>query len=77
MPSSSVETNVHASSRACMPARSEWTKSGNPPRSAVFFPGTRRELNAVNWSHPAYANKHIIQRNDEEIIRASLDARDY
>jgi outer membrane protein assembly factor BamB len=38
---------------------------------------SRRELNAVNWSHPAYANKHIIQRNDEEIIRASLDAKDY
>ena len=39
--------------------------------------GTRRELKAVNWSHPAYANKHIFQRNDEEIIRASLDAADY
>ena len=39
--------------------------------------GTRRELKAVNWSHPAYANKHIFQRNDEEIIRASLDAKDY
>ena len=39
--------------------------------------GTRRELKGVNWSHPAYANKHIFQRNDEEIIRASLDAKDY
>ena len=26
----------------------------------------------VVWSHPAYANKHIIVRNDEEIIRVSL-----
>jgi outer membrane protein assembly factor BamB len=26
----------------------------------------------VNWSHPAYANKHIYARNDEEIICASL-----
>ena len=31
----------------------------------------------VNWSHPAYANRHIVHRNDREIIRASLDASDY
>jgi outer membrane protein assembly factor BamB len=34
--------------------------------------GNRRELGAVHWSHPAYANRHIIVRNDEEIISASL-----
>jgi len=28
----------------------------------------------VNWSHPAYANGHIVARNDEMIIRASLKA---
>ena len=28
----------------------------------------------VNWSHPAYANRHIIARNDEEIVRLSLAA---
>jgi outer membrane protein assembly factor BamB len=32
----------------------------------------RRELGAVNWSHPAYANRHIFARNDEEIIAVSL-----
>jgi len=32
----------------------------------------RRELGAVHWSHPAYANKHIVTRNDEEIISVSL-----
>ncbi|MBM3734745.1 MAG: pyrrolo-quinoline quinone [Acidobacteria bacterium] len=32
----------------------------------------RRELQAVNWSHPAYANGHIVARNDEEILSASL-----
>ena len=26
----------------------------------------------VHWSHPAYANRHIITRNDEEIVRFSL-----
>ncbi len=31
----------------------------------------------VNWTHPAYANGHIVHRNDEEIIRASLRAADY
>jgi outer membrane protein assembly factor BamB len=35
-------------------------------------PGNRRELVKVNWSSPAYANKHIYVRNDEEIISASL-----
>ena len=34
--------------------------------------GNRRELGAVNWSHPAYANRHILARNDEEIISVSL-----
>jgi outer membrane protein assembly factor BamB len=36
--------------------------------------GNRRELGSVNWSHPAYANRHIYARNDEEIICASLAA---
>ena len=31
----------------------------------------------VNWSHPAYANGHIVHRNDKEIIRASLTESDY
>jgi outer membrane protein assembly factor BamB len=37
-------------------------------------PENRRELVNVNWSHPAYANRHIYARNDEEIICASLAA---
>ena len=39
-------------------------------------PGNRRELKTVNWSHPAYANRRIYARNDEEIIAASLAAPD-
>ena len=35
--------------------------------------GNRRELGAVNWSHPAYANRHLFARNDEEIISVSLE----
>ena len=31
----------------------------------------------INWSHPAYANRHIVHRNNSGILRASLDARDY
>ena len=34
--------------------------------------GRPRDMGAVNWSHPAYANRHIIVRNDEEIVRYSL-----
>lgn len=35
-------------------------------------PGNRRELGMVNWSHPAYANRHVYVRNDEEIIAVPL-----
>ena len=37
-------------------------------------PGARRELGAVHWSHPAYADRSVFVRNDEEIVRASLAA---
>ena len=43
---------------------------------AAFGP-TRRFARPVNWSHPAYANGHIVHRNDNEIIRVSLLAADY
>jgi hypothetical protein len=33
----------------------------------------RREFGAVHWTHPAYANRHMIIRNDEEIVRFSLE----
>ncbi len=36
--------------------------------------GGRRELGAVVWSHPAFANRHMIVRNDEEVVRISLAA---
>ncbi|MBI1354976.1 MAG: PQQ-binding-like beta-propeller repeat protein [Acidobacteria bacterium] len=35
----------------------------------------RRELDAVHWTHPAYANRCLIIRNDREIVRYSLAAR--
>jgi outer membrane protein assembly factor BamB len=35
-------------------------------------PGNRRELGAVNWSQPAYANRCIVARNDEEIVSIPL-----
>ena len=40
-------------------------------------PGNRRELRNVSWVHPAYANRHVITRNDEEIVSFSLDEADY
>ncbi|HUF26031.1 MAG TPA: hypothetical protein VMM18_03520, partial [Gemmatimonadaceae bacterium] len=39
-------------------------------------PQNRRELVHVNWMYPAYANRRIYARNDEEIICASLAAED-
>ena len=38
--------------------------------------GPRRFADAlVNWVQPAYANRHMIIRNDEEIVRFSLEAK--
>lgn len=34
----------------------------------------RRQMPNVLWSHAAYANRHIVVRNDNEIIRVSLAA---
>ena len=51
-------------------------------RTQLITPTTpasqRRTGGKINWTHPAYANKHIITRNDEEIISVSLaaDARE-
>ena len=47
------------------------------PTSSSGFGPSRRWDRPVNWSHPAYANRHIVHRNDREIIRASLAAEDY
>jgi outer membrane protein assembly factor BamB len=44
------------------------------PLIAPTSRANRRELGVVNWSHPAYANGHIVARNDEEIVRADLRA---
>ena len=35
-------------------------------------PGALREFDAVVWTHPAFANGHMIVRNDEEIVRVRL-----
>ena len=43
----------------------------------LFFGVTLCVINhdrIVNWSHPAYANRHIVARNDEKIVRISLQA---
>lgn len=45
------------------------------PTSSAGF-GPRRFADAdVNWSHPAYANRHIVARNDRVVLRASLAAK--
>ena len=37
----------------------------------------RRRLGGVNWVAAAYANRHVLVRNDEEVLSASLAAADY
>jgi hypothetical protein len=41
------------------------------------FGPAKRWDRKVSWTHPAFANGHIIHRNDNEIIRVSLRASDY
>ena len=45
--------------------------------SGTRTPHGRIAARVVNWSHPAYANGHVVHRNDREIIRVSLRASDY
>ncbi len=47
------------------------------PRWNAGWGPRRRHERIVNWAHPAYANRHIVHRNTEEIVRASLAAADY
>jgi outer membrane protein assembly factor BamB len=49
------------------------TKLIEPTSQAGF--GPRRMFDAnVNWSHPAYANRHVVARNDRELARFVLAA---
>ena len=52
------------------------TKLIEATTSAGYGPRKRHDR-LVNWCHPAYANRHIVQRNAERILRASLAAEDY
>ena len=46
-------------------------------RTKVINPtqGQLDQRGGVCWSHPAFAYKHIYVRNDEELICASLSAK--
>jgi hypothetical protein len=46
-------------------------------RSKLIEPTTiqlNRRGQGVCWAHPAYANRHVFARNDEELVCASLSA---
>ena len=47
------------------------------PTSRAGYGPRRLFDRQVNWSHPAFANRHVVQRNDREVVRFSLDAADY
>ncbi len=52
------------------------TKLLQPTASSGY--GVRRSNDRlVLWSYPAYANRHIVARNDRAIVRASLAKNDY
>jgi outer membrane protein assembly factor BamB len=55
------------------------TKLIEPTSNSTFGRrGARRrpQDRIVNWSHPAFANRHIFARNDNEILCASLEKDD-
>lgn len=43
-----------------------------PLLKPTLEPYNRRQLGVISWAHPAYANKRIYMRNDEEIVCFSL-----
>ena len=48
------------------------------PTSRTRGGASRRwEDRLVHWAHPAFANGHVVVRNDKEIVRLSLRAEDY
>ena len=54
-------------------------------RTLLLTPTTRTRGGAsgrwgdrpVLWAHPAFANRHVVVRNDAEVVRLSLAAADY
>ena len=44
-------------------------------RAKLIEPTTGQHNRGVCWSHPAYANKHVFMRNDNELVCASLAAK--
>jgi hypothetical protein len=52
------------------------TKLIEPDTNCGFGPRRFGEA-MVNWVQPAYANRHVIIRNDSEIRRVSLEAKQH
>ena len=54
-------------------------------RTLLLTPTTRTQGGAsgrwddrgVLWAHPAFANRHVVARNDAEVVRLTLAAEDY
>ena len=46
------------------------------PDTASGFGPKRFYDSTVNWCHPAYANRHVIIRNDHQMVRVSLAANE-
>jgi outer membrane protein assembly factor BamB len=42
-------------------------------RTKIIEPTRKQHPRGVNWTHPAFANKHIFIRNDKELICTSLE----
>ena len=51
--------------------------SRTPLITPTSNPHNRRRLGGVSWVAAAYANRHVLIRNDEEVLSASLAAADY
>ena len=38
-------------------------------------PGLPSRIGGVTWAHPAFANKHVLARNDRRLVCADLSAK--
>ena len=46
-----------------------------PTTSAGYGPSRLFDVK-INWAHPAFANRHVLVRNDTEVLSASLARED-
>ena len=57
-----------------LPFESQGLRRNQPGQADRSTVGQLNRRDGVCWSHPAFANRHVFARNDDELVAASLAA---